>query len=266
MMSPHCRTVSSARGHDAVAPRRSRRRAGASALDVWLARVPAHDELVVVVTHQTIELWFNQLLCELGVLVVDLDGDNVQAASRTLERAGRIAALLAEQTGALAGLPQAERDDLGALLGGGLEHDLLRRLQLLAGSGAAAFGRWLARERRPERPRSASVREAFVRAVVRHHDPADPRLPGLSPTASEEELSVWLAAQLARPERAAQRELSASLRALDEQLVAWVRLRHGLRRGRRGAAGRVQPVVQRAGFFPELWLEPLASVTGTVST
>src|SRR5690349_3320004 len=76
MISPHSRSVSSAPGRDAVAPRRSRRRAGASALDVWLARVPAHDELVVVVAHQTIELWFNQLLCELGVLVVDLDGDN----------------------------------------------------------------------------------------------------------------------------------------------------------------------------------------------
>jgi len=234
---------------------------GALALDARLSRAPAHDEVGFVIAHQTHELWLEQFSCELAVLVTDLDADCLPAARRTLERAERIVAVLIEQLRALDALPLAELRGLDSLLGrdSGLGSDPLCRLGQLAGNGAATLQRWLARERRPDRPRSVSVREAFIRAVAR-------RLPGggypdapslASPDVPRERhLGRWLASCLSQPPLAAQRELALRLRDLDEQLATWGRQRHALRRrlclaGSRGPRGS-EPALDRR-FFPELW-------------
>jgi tryptophan 2,3-dioxygenase len=248
MMATHFRGVSSER---VGVFERSRDAAVTSALETWLARAGAHAELELIVAHQAHELWFNQLLCELAVLVADLDADCLPAASRTLERVQRIAGVLVEQMRELGLQPSTERGPLDVLLGcgSGTDRDPLRRLELITGTGAATLGRWAARERRPERPRSASVREAFVRAVVRE-------LGGsaegpLARTLSLEELQSWLAERLPQPALVARHELALGLRALDDRLVAWAQQRQALGRGRDVRAGRARTPTARR-FFPEL--------------
>jgi len=252
MVSPQSGGASSARGQDAVACRGSRRAPGALSLGSRLLGATTRDQMAFVVAHQTHELWFNQLLCELAVLVADLDGDRLPAASRTLDRATRIAAVLAEQMRGLEALSVADGCSLDVVLAsaGEPDGDPLRRLDQLAGTGAATLGRWVARERRPERPRSASVREAFVRAVLREPS-EDAEVQALISSAGIQAgsaLRSWLVACLERPALAAQRELSAGLRGLDEQLVTWVR-----QRLQPSGSGARRPALAARRFFPELW-------------
>lgn len=248
MMSAHFRGVSSERADT----RRSRSRDAASvdASESWLSRASAQDvQQVVVVAHQAHELWFNQLLCELAVLVADLDADILPAASRTLERTSRIAGVLVEQMLELRALSEGGRGQLHALLAGKTAAQPLRRLERIAGTGAAVSGRWIARERRPERPRSASVREAFLRAVAR--EPRGDAEVELARTPALAELQTWLAARLACPGAAARRELAGGLRGLDDQLVEWARQRDLLYAGPRDAERRAGTAPARR-FFPEL--------------
>lgn len=248
MMSAFFRGVSSER---AGGRRSSRNAAGPGALESWLSCASANDAQELIVAHQTHELWFNQLLCELAVLVADLDADSLPAASRTLERATRIAGVLVEQMRELGALPSG-KGHLDVLLGGGTKTDRepLRRLGLIAGTGTAALGRWVARERRPERLRSVSVREAFVRAVAR--EAAGETDVALSRTPAIEELQAWLAARLARPALVARHELASGLRALDERLVDWARYRETLCHGACADEGHATIAPCRR-FFPELW-------------
>ena len=247
MMTAFFRGVSSERS---VGRRGSRNAAHADALPSWLSSANAQDAQRLVVAHQAHELWFNQLLCELAVLVADLDADILPAANRTLERAGRIAGVLVEQMRELRALPSAGRGHLDALLGAKTESEPSRRLERIAGTCAAVSGRWLARERRPERPRSASVREAFLRAVAR--DPDGDAEVTLSRTPALAELQGWLATRLARPGVMARRELAVGLRGLDERLVEWARHREALDETPDDSAGRSRTAPARR-LFPELW-------------
>jgi tryptophan 2,3-dioxygenase len=59
---------------------------------------PSHrDELLFIVAHQVYELWFKQLLHELGAVCVHLDNDRPLRAAQLLERIHRIQHLLTEQ-------------------------------------------------------------------------------------------------------------------------------------------------------------------------
>lgn len=236
----------------AAGRRSSHHAVAADALETWLLRASPHDAQQVVVAHQAHELWFNQLLCELAVLVADLDADVLPAANRTLERAARIAAVLVEQMRELRSLRSAGRGRLDALLGEGTEIDRerLRRLERIAGTRTAASGRWMMRERRPERPRSTSVREAFLRAVAR--EPGGDAEVVVSRTPALAEVRIWLATRLARPTVAAQCEIAVGLRELDERLFDWARHRDALCHGSWDGEGRAgAPLARR--FFPDLW-------------
>jgi tryptophan 2,3-dioxygenase len=240
MMSAFFRGVSS----ESAGARRSSRHA-VRALETWPSWASAHEAQRLVIAHQAHELWFNQLLCELTVLVADLDADSLPAASRTLQRAARITGVLAEQTQELGALHGAGRH-LGMPFGGSLEaeRELSRRLELLVGTRAAGIGRWIARDR----PRSTSVREAFLRAVARQ--PSAEAEAGLSRAPALAELQAWLAQRLAHPACAAQHELAVGLRALDERLVHWARQRRALCARPREPEGRLRTPGR---FFPELW-------------
>jgi tryptophan 2,3-dioxygenase len=249
MMSAEFRGVSIVQSERTVVRQSSRNATSPGVLEAWLSRA-AHDELELLVAHQAHELWFNQLLCELAVLIADLDRDGLAAASRTLQRATRIASVLVEQMQALDA--RARRVRVAALRAhpSGTERDPLRRLERIAGSGTPALGRWVARERRPERPRSGSVREAFVRAVLRAPSaPCGEVEVSLSRTLSVEELQVWLGARLAHPALAARGELALGLRALDERLAIWATHRQAFGRAAAGEGSAPAPLRR---FFPEL--------------
>jgi tryptophan 2,3-dioxygenase len=229
---------------------------GPLALQRPLAQAPVHDELSFIIVHQTHELWFEQILCELSVLVDDIDGGRIGAARRTLERIGKIARLLAEQVQILETLPVAEfqrfRDVLGTA--SGLESQQFGRLEKLAGSPPKAV-RWSLSAAAYDTP-SVSVREAFCRAMAAH-DPGLARPPrtGVGP----QSFGQALVALLAQPALAPELSLAEGLLALDEQLVLWRQQHSELARALLDGAGAsggstsyLRSTTQRS-FFPELW-------------
>ncbi|HTV19312.1 MAG TPA: tryptophan 2,3-dioxygenase family protein, partial [Polyangiaceae bacterium] len=66
------------------------------ALQQPLARPAVHDELLFIIVHQAHELWFKQILCEISLLISDIDARSFDTACRTLDRMTRIAHLLYE--------------------------------------------------------------------------------------------------------------------------------------------------------------------------
>ena len=80
-----------------------------------------HDEMLFIVIHQTKELWFKQLLHELGLATELLRSDHFAGAGKALARIGRIQAVLTLSWDVLATLTPVDysrfRDVLGTASG-----------------------------------------------------------------------------------------------------------------------------------------------------
>jgi tryptophan 2,3-dioxygenase len=231
------------------------------ALQQPLALPAVHDEMLFIIVHQTHELWFKQILCELSLLISDIDGDRFEAAGRTSERVSRIARLLAEHMLVLDTMPVLEFQRFRAALGtaSGLESEQFQRLGQLAGLLPAMLPTRASNDGLDGQLPSASVREAFWRALER-------RAPGLAGIprvidVAEPAFGPKLAGLLAQPELAAERNLAEALLALDEHVVQWRRGHHelvkrmigaGLGTGGSSGAQYLRATMDRC-FFPELW-------------
>jgi tryptophan 2,3-dioxygenase len=66
-----------------------------------LSDPPQHDETLFIIIHQVFELWFKQLLHELGTIVERLDRDETLAAHRLLRRCIEIERVLINQVSVL---------------------------------------------------------------------------------------------------------------------------------------------------------------------
>jgi tryptophan 2,3-dioxygenase len=222
--------------------------------------VPAvHDEMLFIIVHQTHELWFKQMLCELTLLVTDVDAGRFTSGCRTVSRLTKIARLLSEHMSVLGTMPGYEFQRFRAALGtaSGLESEQFRRLERLAGAlpaeGSLGPG--------GDAP-STSVRQAFLRSVAREH----PGLLELFPRDEEldtTELARALVGWLADPALAANRGLCQHLLEFDRQMVAWRQHHFELARqmiggasGTGGSSGAsyLRAVMDRR-YFPELWPE-----------
>jgi len=224
------------------------------ALQCPLTRPVVHDELLFIIVHQTHELWFKQILCELSLLISDIDARSFDTACRTIHRMTRIAHLLSEHMRVLETMPPREFERFRAGLGtaSGIESEQFHRLEQLAGLSNRGGLPPLT----PGSGPSGSVRDAFWRAVVAAKPGA--RAPaGVDAAALGASLSAWLAA----PELSAQRRLAEALFAFDETMVSWRRehfeLAHmmiGAAAGTGGSsgAGYLRATMDRC-FFPELW-------------
>ena len=62
-----------------------------------LSRPPHHDEMLFIVIHQVYELWFKQLLHELGAVVAALDNDDLLPVAKMFRRVHTIQRLLEQQ-------------------------------------------------------------------------------------------------------------------------------------------------------------------------
>jgi tryptophan 2,3-dioxygenase len=219
--------------------------------------IPAvHDEMLFIIVHQTHELWFKQILCELSVLVGDIDGGCMDAACRTLDRMRQIAGLLVEHMRLLETMPAQEFQRFRSVLGtsSGLESEQFHRLEQLAGLPSRA-----ARPREsPGSGPSASVRDAFWRAVAAH----EPRHAiDLRPHDDPQALGQALATLLAQPAFAKEKSLAEAMLAFDEQVVCWRRQHFevarrmiGAAEGTGGSSGAtyLRDRMDRR-FYPELW-------------
>lgn len=226
------------------------------ALQTPRAAPAVHDEMLFIIVHQTHELWFKQIVCELSVLVDDIDDGRLAAACRTLNRIRQIAGLLVGHMQVLETMSAQEFQRFRSVLGrsSGLESAQFHRLEQLAGLPSRA-------ERLPASSgdgRSESVREAFWRALAAHqpHQAIDPHL-----RADPQALGHALAALLEQPAFAQERSLAESMLAFDEQVVLWRREHFVMARrligaaegtgGSSGAAYLRDRMDRR--FYPELW-------------
>jgi tryptophan 2,3-dioxygenase len=241
------------------------------ALQSPLAQPPVREELLFIIVHQTHELWFKQILCELSVLVDDIDGGRIGAAGRTLGRSGKIARLLAEQMQLLEALPAVGLPRSYPLLGAAaaLQSEQFRKLEKLA--GLAPRGSRLRPASSAAHTPSTSVREAFCRAMVAQ-EPSLARLPrtGVDPQAFGEALRSLLA----QPALAAQLGLAEALLAFDDQIAHWrfqhLELARAMPVSTGGGAGgcrspRWLSALERS-FFPELWHWRAAGAGATASS
>ncbi len=80
-----------------------------------------HDEMLFIVIHQTKELWFKQMLHELGLAIELVRSDHFAAAGKALARIGRVQAVLTLSWDVLATLTPVDysrfRDVLGTASG-----------------------------------------------------------------------------------------------------------------------------------------------------
>jgi tryptophan 2,3-dioxygenase len=224
------------------------------ALQRPLTRPAVHDELLFIIVHQTHELWFKQILCELSLLISDIDARSFDTAGRTIHRMSRIAHLLSEHMRVLETMPPREFERFRAALGtaSGIESEQFHRLEQLAGLSNQAGLPPLT----PGNGPSDSVRDAFWRAVIAAKPGA------LVPMGADAAaLGALLGAWLSAPELAAERRLAEALLAFDQNIVNWRRehfeLAHmmiGSAAGTGGSSGSgyLRATMGRC-FFPELW-------------
>jgi len=235
-----------------------------------------HDELLFIIVHQTYELWFKELLHDLGGVVVNLRAaasnpssrDEVYEAARLLRRCTEVMRVLVDQFTILETmLPThflAFRGKLNPA--SGFQSEQFRELEFLCGLKDQKMLRY--HELTPEthailhrRLREDSLRDVFFEALK-----AVGTLPALSAKATERERFEVRAKAI----RALYRDehnhrdwidVCERLTEFDELVVSW-RLRHiqmvertiGARMGTGGTAGgSYLKLTLDKKFFPELW-------------
>jgi len=237
---------------------------------------PHHDELLFIITHQTYELWFKELLHDLDAVVKHLkqtavhpdSRDGVYEAARLLRRCTEITRVLVEQFTILETmLPThflAFREKLEPA--SGFQSEQFRELEFLCGlkdRKMLAYHKPEAEvyERLERRLREPSLHDVFFAALQ-----AMGKLPAIAKATPEsDQFTARSRAILAlyQDERH-QRDwidVCERLTEFDELVVSW-RLRHiqlveriiGIRMGTGGSAGSSYlKLTLDKKFFPELW-------------
>jgi tryptophan 2,3-dioxygenase len=235
-----------------------------------------HDELLFIITHQTYELWFRQILHELDAVVAHLAAaaakpgsrDEVYEAARLLRRCTEIARVLVDQFTILETmLPTHFLAFRGRLRpASGFQSEQFREIEFLCGLKDDKMLRFhepspamhAALERRFREP---SLHDVFFQAIDAL---------GVAPRAAEEATPDDRVPARARAILALYRDerhyrdwidVCERLTEFDELIVSW-RLRHvqlvertiGLRMGTGGSAGSsyLKMTIDKK-FFPELW-------------
>ncbi len=230
---------------------------------------PEHDEMLFIVIHQVYELWFKQILHELGWLQRSLEDGDTPTALATLKRTLTILKVLVSQIDVLETMTPISfnsfRDRLETA--SGFESAQFRELELLLGhkrpSAAARYPEGSAeRQRLEELLAQPSVWQSFLHYLARGGYPVpaedlarDPRQPtGESPAVQELLLDIYRHDPLLA-------QLCERFVDLDEGLQEW-RYRHvkmvertiGTKRGTGGSTGAeyLRTTVGKP-LFPDLW-------------
>jgi tryptophan 2,3-dioxygenase len=235
-----------------------------------------HDELLFIITHQTYELWFRQILHELDAVVACLSTaasipgsrDAVYEAARLLRRCTEIARVLVDQFTILETmLPTHFLAFRGRLRpASGFQSEQFREIEFLCGLKDEKMLRYHepaspmrgALERRFSAP---SLRDVFFEALDALG--VMPPLGGHETDEQRFEARARAILALYRGERNYRDwiDVCERLTEFDELIVSW-RLRHvqlvertiGLRMGTGGSAGSsyLKMTIDKK-FFPELW-------------
>jgi len=218
-----------------------------------------HDEMLFIIIHQVYELWFKQLLHEMGAVVRALDGDELLPVAKHFRRIHTIQRLLEQQIDVLETMTPQEfnafRDNLNPA--SGFQSIQFRELEFLCGVRRTETLKYIqtndAQRARLERRLGEPSLYDKVKAVLRRR--------GL-PTGTHEELLAAYKSIYENPQ--AQYDLYLLLEDLiefDERFLLW-RGRHvrmvermiGAKKGTGGSLGAAYLAsTLEHRFFPELW-------------
>jgi tryptophan 2,3-dioxygenase len=105
------------------------------ALQHPLSSPPHHDEMLFIVIHQVYELWFKQMLHEMGAVMRDLDADELLPVAKHFRRIHTIQRLIEQQIDVLETMTPQEfnafRDNLNPA--SGFQSIQFRELEFLCG-------------------------------------------------------------------------------------------------------------------------------------
>ena len=232
-------------------------------------RSDEHDELLFIVVHQVYELWFKQLIHELGYLQKMLEEGNEARASATFKRLLTILKLVVAQLDVIETMTPVQflafRDRLEAA--SGFQSGQFRELEAILGrrdpgvlrayhEGGVDYGRVKAALERP------SVYDSFLRYLGGRGYPVPREILERDVTQPAEESDGVQAAVLAayRDDGAAA-QIAERMVDFDEGFMEW-RYHHvkmvertiGSRPGTGGSAGAAYlRTTLHKPFFPDLW-------------
>ena len=218
-----------------------------------------HDEMLFIIIHQVYELWFKQLLHEMGAVMRALDGDELLPVAKHFRRIHTIQRLLEQQIDVLETMTPQEfnafRDNLNPA--SGFQSIQFRELEFLCGVRRTETLKYIqtndAQRARLERRLGEPSLYDKVKAVLRRRGFA---------TGTHEELLAAYKAIYENPQ--AQYDLYLLLEDLiefDERFLLW-RGRHvrmvermiGAKKGTGGSLGAAYLAsTLEHRFFPELW-------------
>ena len=234
-----------------------------------LSEGPEHDEMLFIVIHQVYELWFKQVLHELGYLECLLDRNEGDRARHTLKRVLTILKVMVAQLDILETMTPLEflsfRDRLES--GSGFQSHQFRELEFALGlKDPRALQRYPAgseaRRRLEQRLGAGTLWDAFLRHL-HNNGVAVPRSDLQRDLTRSVEPSPELRPALVEVyrHRPALADLCERLVDLDEGLQEW-RYRHvkmvqrtiGTRRGTGGSTGAEYLMsTLNKPLYPDLW-------------
>ena len=230
---------------------------------------PEHDEMLFIVIHQVYELWFKEMLHELGYLEALLRDNETPRALHTLKRILTVLKVMVAQIDVLETMTPLEflsfRDRLES--GSGFQSFQFRELEFVLGvKNPAAIGRYPEgsdpRRRLEARFGQAALWDAFLAYLAKNRYAVPPSLLGRDvtrrPEPSREMQQVLITVYRTNP---AVSSVCERLVDLDEGVMEW-RYRHvkmvqrtiGTKAGTGGTAGAeylTSTLNQPA--FPDLW-------------
>jgi tryptophan 2,3-dioxygenase len=230
---------------------------------------PEHDEMLFIVIHQVYELWFKELLHELGRAIALLTSDDTHRAQHTLKRILTILKVMVAQLDILETMTPLEflsfRERLEAA--SGFQSDQFRQIEFVLGRKLpAAIARFpeggRARTTLQQRYDAPTLWDAFLKYLAREGynvPPAQLARDVTAPIEPSVEVQQVLIEVYRRDTKNA--ELCERLVDLDEGVQEW-RYRHvkmvertiGARPGTGGSAGAAYlRTTLGQNFFPDLW-------------
>jgi tryptophan 2,3-dioxygenase len=219
---------------------------------------PVHDELVFIVVHQAYELWFRQLLFELGAIRDRLFDGDTERARHYLIRVHAIERVLIQHIDVLRSMSPQDFLAFRSLLtpASGFQSVQFREVEFVSGLKDARYLDDLAaspddRARLARRMEEPTVWDGFVALLERH---------GLPMPADDDEARMASLVTMAR-DHPGLFAVSEGLLDHDEGFATWrhahvlmVEREIGAKRGTGGSSGvgYLRGTLEKR-FFPELW-------------
>lgn len=231
-----------------------------------------HDELLFITIHQTYELWFKQILHEIGAAIKFIGEDRLPPATRAIERVIEIEKILVRQIHILETMTPINflgfRDELNPA--SGFQSMQFREIEFASGLKDEKLMRSFADDefaskRLEARISAPSLHDAFFALLARRGLDAPVNDANLTEAERRRDYGKRVRAALEVvthfESRYEEFQLAESLIAHDEQIVLW-RAHHvvmvermlGAKRGTGGSegVGYLRTTLDKK-FFPELW-------------